>query len=131
MAEVSQSFKEQGVDAYPLCWPVGWMRTQYKKRSQFSTAFARARDGVFHELKLMGVSEGSEPSMVNRQCQICGGYELNDGTSELCYCDVDENDDEIVECSNGCGETVRLGGFCSTSCKTEWEIENEGRYRDE
>ena len=52
---MSQSFKEQGIDAYPLCWPVGWKRTQFKKRSQFSTAFARARDGVFHELKLMGV----------------------------------------------------------------------------
>lgn len=43
---------------------------------------------------------------------------------ELCYCDVDEDDDEIVGCSNNCGEVVRLGGFCSTACKTEWEIEH-------
>lgn len=29
---------------------------------------------------------------INRQCQDCGGFEFDDGTCELCYCD--QNDDE-------------------------------------
>lgn len=32
---------------------------------------------------------------MNRQCQECGGYELDDGTSELCYCS--EEEDEMSE----------------------------------
>lgn len=24
--------------------------------------------------------------MINRQCPECGGYEMDDGTSDLCYC---------------------------------------------
>ena len=27
---------------------------------------------------------------LNRECQQCGGYELDDGTSEICYCDEEE-----------------------------------------
>lgn len=27
---------------------------------------------------------------INRQCQQCGGYEYDDGTCELCYCDDEE-----------------------------------------
>ena len=43
------------IDAYPLQWPMGWKRTKTRKKSQFKTTFGRARDNVFHELKLMGV----------------------------------------------------------------------------
>lgn len=28
--------------------------------------------------------------VINRECQQCGGYELDDGTSEICYCDEEE-----------------------------------------
>ena len=24
--------------------------------------------------------------MINRECEECGGYELDDGTSDVCYC---------------------------------------------
>lgn len=44
-----------GIDAYPLTWPQGWKRTQWKKDSKFKTSFAVARDQMFRELKLMGV----------------------------------------------------------------------------
>lgn len=49
------NFKEQGIEAYPLCWPTGWKRTIYRKSSKFKTSFAVARDGLFRELKLLGV----------------------------------------------------------------------------
>ena len=39
--------------------------------------------------------------------------------------EYENDDDEIVGCSNGCGEVVRLGGFCSTACKLEWEVEHD------
>lgn len=26
---------------------------------------------------------------INRQCQQCGGYEFDDGTCDLCYCEED------------------------------------------
>ena len=29
--------------------------------------------------------EGHHPQ-INRECQECGGYEMDDGTSDLCYC---------------------------------------------
>lgn len=45
------------IDAYPLQWPEGWKRTIVKRRSNFKTSFAKARDGIFHELKLMGVGD--------------------------------------------------------------------------
>ena len=42
------------VDAYPLAWPAGTERTKYPKRSQFNTSFARARDELMKEIRLMG-----------------------------------------------------------------------------
>lgn len=60
--------------------------------------------------------------MINRQCQICLGYELDDGTSELCRCDCDE--ENIVECKNNCGQQVYDGGFCSRKCREEYEFEH-------
>lgn len=52
-----KTFKEMGIDAFPLCWPVGWKRTSHyeKKASKFKTSFAVARDQLFRELKLLGV----------------------------------------------------------------------------
>ena len=44
------------IDAYPLQWPIGWKRTSFPKTSKFETSFTRARDEIFRELKLMGVS---------------------------------------------------------------------------
>jgi hypothetical protein len=47
-----------GVDAYPLCWPVGRPRTQYPKRSRFETTFSLARDCLMQEIRMLG---GKDP----------------------------------------------------------------------
>lgn len=46
-------------DAYPLTWPFGWNKTLLKnrKRARFNTSFAKARDGLLSELRLMGARE--------------------------------------------------------------------------
>jgi hypothetical protein len=51
------TFKEQGIDSYPLCWPTGWKRELTRKRSVFKTSFERARVQLFKELKLLGVGD--------------------------------------------------------------------------
>lgn len=43
--------------AYPLCWPDGWPRTALPTRARFSVSFAQARDGIIHQLELMGVPD--------------------------------------------------------------------------
>jgi hypothetical protein len=50
-----QSFKD--ISVFPLTWPVGWTRTETKKRSAFRTTFGKARDELFRELKLLGVND--------------------------------------------------------------------------
>lgn len=52
------------IDAFPLQWPQGWKRTLFPKSSKFETSFARARDELFHELKLMGVSNNFHKTSV-------------------------------------------------------------------
>lgn len=42
------------VDAYPLQWPEGWERTETRQYSRFETSFANARDGLIHEIHLLG-----------------------------------------------------------------------------
>lgn len=44
----------EGIEAYPLSWPAGWPRTRSQQKSRFSISFARARDQLMHEIKLMG-----------------------------------------------------------------------------
>lgn len=43
-------------EAFPLAWPAGWPRTDTYRRQEarFNTKFAKARDGLLHELHLMG-----------------------------------------------------------------------------
>jgi hypothetical protein len=43
--------------ANPLQWPDGWPRTTMPTRSRFSCTFAQARDGILHQLDLMGVPD--------------------------------------------------------------------------
>lgn len=45
------------VDAFPLSWPHGWKRSFKRKQSAFRTTFAKARDELFRNLKLMGVGD--------------------------------------------------------------------------
>ncbi len=42
-------------EAYPLSWPEGWKRTKQWRRAQaaFNTGFAKARDGIVHEIRLL------------------------------------------------------------------------------
>ena len=41
-------------DAYPLQWPDGWARAKHREVSRFNTRFAKARDGLMEELRLLG-----------------------------------------------------------------------------
>ena len=47
-----------GIEAYPLCWPVGWQRTKpgLRKKSNFSEdhTIAVVRDCALNELRLLG-----------------------------------------------------------------------------
>lgn len=40
--------------AYPLHWPPGWPRSKFTITSAFFTAFAKARDELLNELRLLG-----------------------------------------------------------------------------
>lgn len=42
--------------AYPLQWPDGWKRTSFRDVPRFIGQFARDRDSVIHQLKMMGNS---------------------------------------------------------------------------
>ena len=39
------------IEAYPLQWPDGWKRTNYRKAGGFSVTFARARDELLAEIR--------------------------------------------------------------------------------
>lgn len=53
----NQTFRDLGVESFPLCWPTEWKRTGTRKRSQFKTSFERARKQLFNELKLLGIGD--------------------------------------------------------------------------
>lgn len=42
--------------AYPLTWPAGYQRSRSRSRARFKTSFARSRDGLINELRLIGAS---------------------------------------------------------------------------
>jgi len=44
------------IEAYPLHWPEGWKRTKIGKHqySQFKSNFAKARDGLIYEIRMLG-----------------------------------------------------------------------------
>lgn len=46
--------KIEGVEAYPLHWPAGWPRARHPQSARFDASFAKARDGLFNEIKLLG-----------------------------------------------------------------------------
>lgn len=43
-----------GIEAFPLCWPIGRPRTFCRSRGRFKTQFGKARDKLLHELSLLG-----------------------------------------------------------------------------
>lgn len=42
------------VEAYPLHWPIGYKKTTWRQSGRFDTTFAKARDKMINELRLMG-----------------------------------------------------------------------------
>jgi len=44
-------------EAYPLYWPEGWKRTNYREESRFKTGFGAARNLLFAELGRMNASK--------------------------------------------------------------------------
>lgn len=72
------------VTAYPLQWPEGWPRHRRRERARFATTFAKARDALIHEVRLMG----------GRQIVLSTNVPLrNDG---LPYANMREPDDPGV-----------------------------------
>jgi hypothetical protein len=45
------------MEAYPLYWPEGWKRTNYREHSRFKTGFGAARNLLFAELARMGAQK--------------------------------------------------------------------------
>ncbi len=41
-------------EAYPLQWPEGWPKSKYREDARFKTTFAKARDELFNEIRLLG-----------------------------------------------------------------------------
>lgn len=48
-----------GIDAFPLSWPLGWKRTGWaeRKNSRYEVSFGTARTDVLKSLRLLGASE--------------------------------------------------------------------------
>ena len=44
------------IEAYPLCWPTGRPRAKYRERGRFRASFAKARDKIVSEVRLLGGS---------------------------------------------------------------------------
>ncbi len=42
------------IEAYPLKWPAGWKRTQFRQKARFDTPFGRARNELLFELRHLG-----------------------------------------------------------------------------
>jgi hypothetical protein len=42
--------------AFPLCWPLGWKKTVYKKNSPYKANFTKARNELVKQLRLMGAT---------------------------------------------------------------------------
>lgn len=51
------TFKDQGIEAFPLSWPPAWKRTISPEKSQFKTNFTVARSKVIKELRLLGCGD--------------------------------------------------------------------------
>jgi hypothetical protein len=46
--------KIEGVEAYPLHWPIGWPRARKPQPARFHAIFVKARSGLFKEVELLG-----------------------------------------------------------------------------
>lgn len=46
--------KPEGVDAFPLAWPIGWPRTKRRERARFAGTFGRIRDELMAEIGRLG-----------------------------------------------------------------------------
>lgn len=46
--------KPKGVEAYPLHWPAEWPRTRSPQPSRFEASFAKVRDSLIGQIKLLG-----------------------------------------------------------------------------
>lgn len=45
---------KEAIEAFPLCWPVGRPRAKYRENARFATGFAKARNKIASEVKLLG-----------------------------------------------------------------------------
>lgn len=45
------------IDAYPLHWPPGWVRSKRRMESRYKVTFAKSRDELVRELRLLGAKD--------------------------------------------------------------------------
>lgn len=59
---------------------------------------------------------------MNRQCEECGGYELDDGTCEVCGCDFeDESEQSMTDLTKSFSELAdRAFELDAKDAKVEW-----------
>ncbi len=46
-----------GVDAFPLCWPLGWARCSNHKKSRYEVSFLHARSEVLDSLRMLHATD--------------------------------------------------------------------------
>ena len=47
----------EGVNAYPLSWPVDWPRTKWRRQAAYKVTFTKARDDLMRSLRLFGLDQ--------------------------------------------------------------------------
>lgn len=62
--------------------------------------------------------------MINRQCQVCGGYELDNGADEICNCDEDDEMSEPTKQSE-----PRMVELAEATARVS-RLESEARLHD-
>jgi hypothetical protein len=67
--------------SYPLKWPKGWKRTQYRKRSAYKVTVDRAYEDLVRSLTLLGALKGSIIVSTNVRPRNALGTPRNDGAT--------------------------------------------------
>lgn len=97
------------IEAYPLCWPIGYSRSIQRKDSRFTTTLGQARDYVKAEIKRIG---GKNP-IISTNIPL-----KNDGNLRADWSKYKIDDPGVAVYFEYDGEQVCL---CSDAYKRVWE----------
>ncbi len=68
-------------ESYPLAWPEGWKRTQYRRSANYKAAIDKAYNELVRELYLLGALKGSIIVSSNVPPRNAFGTPRNDGAN--------------------------------------------------